>query len=126
LEAALGAPAFRDPPLALPLWCSAVVLVSGTVGGCVQLHDAVAGGVLLRQALHAGPVTSIALRTWRMGERGVSACVRALTLVTRNQRIVQKGGSRLLQALCPPSAVCYGRNTLAIPRRFYDPLRRQG
>ncbi|GFR47916.1 hypothetical protein Agub_g9716, partial [Astrephomene gubernaculifera] len=46
---------------------SLAVLLSGTRGGALQLHDARSGAVLLRQQLHAGPVLSITVRTWRMG-----------------------------------------------------------
>ncbi|KAG2446459.1 hypothetical protein HYH02_008451 [Chlamydomonas schloesseri] len=46
---------------------SCSVLLSGTRGGCLQLHDADSGAVLMRQQLHSGPVVSIAVRTWRMG-----------------------------------------------------------
>ncbi|GLC64771.1 hypothetical protein PLESTF_000205600 [Pleodorina starrii] len=46
---------------------SLVVLLSGTRGGALQLHDAGSGEVMLRQQLHPGPVVSIAIRTWRMG-----------------------------------------------------------
>ncbi|PNW76135.1 hypothetical protein CHLRE_12g546450v5 [Chlamydomonas reinhardtii] len=46
---------------------SCSVLLCGTRGGCLQLHDADSGAVLMRQQLHTGPVLSIAVRTWRMG-----------------------------------------------------------
>ncbi|KAG2484394.1 hypothetical protein HYH03_016809 [Edaphochlamys debaryana] len=46
---------------------SVLLLLAGTRSGCLQLHDADSGAVLMRQAIHAGPVTSLAVRTWRMG-----------------------------------------------------------
>ncbi|KXZ53285.1 hypothetical protein GPECTOR_7g1179 [Gonium pectorale] len=46
---------------------SLVVLLAGTRGGALQLHDADSGALLLRQQMHSGPVLSITVRTWRMG-----------------------------------------------------------
>lgn len=61
---------------------SCSVLLCGTRGGCLQLHDADSGAVLMRQQLHTGPVLSIAVRTWRMGEaNGRSACHEANPLL---------------------------------------------
>jgi hypothetical protein len=57
---------------------SLVVLLSGTRGGAVQLHDSESGAVMMRQQLHAGPVVSISVRTWRMGECGAVWCGVAL------------------------------------------------